>query len=66
MVGKDWIDLAQDNDWWRALVNMVMSHWVPKKFWEVLEWLSDLWLSRSQLHVVSFITDQSSYHSVLY
>jgi hypothetical protein len=23
--GMDWIDLAQDRDWWRALVNMVMQ-----------------------------------------
>jgi hypothetical protein len=24
-VGMDWIDLAQDGDQWRALVNMVMN-----------------------------------------
>jgi hypothetical protein len=27
--GMDWIDLAQDRDQWRALVNMVMSLRVP-------------------------------------
>jgi hypothetical protein len=27
--GMDWIDLAQDRDQWRAIVNMVMNLWVP-------------------------------------
>jgi hypothetical protein len=27
--GMDWIDLAQDRDKWRALVNTVMDFWVP-------------------------------------
>jgi hypothetical protein len=27
--GMDWIDLAQDREQWRALVNTVMSFWVP-------------------------------------
>jgi hypothetical protein len=27
--GMDWIDLAQDIDQWRALVNMVMNFQVP-------------------------------------
>jgi hypothetical protein len=27
--GTDWIDLAQDKDQWRALVNMVMNLQVP-------------------------------------
>jgi hypothetical protein len=27
--GRDWIDVAQDRDRWRALVNTVMSLWVP-------------------------------------
>jgi hypothetical protein len=26
--GIDWIHLAQDRDWCRALVNMLMNHWV--------------------------------------
>jgi hypothetical protein len=27
--GIDWIDMAQDRDTWRALVNAVMILWVP-------------------------------------
>jgi hypothetical protein len=27
--GMDWIDLAQNKDKWRALVNTVMNLWVP-------------------------------------
>jgi hypothetical protein len=27
--GMDWIDLAQDRDQWRDLVNTVMKLWVP-------------------------------------
>jgi hypothetical protein len=27
--GVDWIDMAQDRNRWRALVNTVMNLWVP-------------------------------------
>jgi hypothetical protein len=27
--GVQWIDLAQDRDKWRALVNRIMNLWVP-------------------------------------
>jgi hypothetical protein len=26
--GVDWINLAQDREWWRALVNVVIKVWV--------------------------------------
>jgi hypothetical protein len=29
MAGMDWIDMAQDMDRWRALVNVVMNLRVP-------------------------------------
>jgi hypothetical protein len=37
--GMDWIDLAQDRDQWRALVNIVMDLGGSTKCWEVLEWM---------------------------
>jgi hypothetical protein len=34
--GMDWIDLAQNRDQWRALVNTVMNLRISLKCWEVL------------------------------
>jgi hypothetical protein len=35
--GVDWIDLAQDRNQWRALMNIVMNLSVSQECWEVLE-----------------------------
>jgi phenylalanine-4-hydroxylase len=40
--GVDWIDLTQDRDQWRALVNTVMKLLGSANCWEVLEYL-DVW-----------------------
>ena len=37
--GVDWIDVAQDRDTWRALVNAVMNLRVSIKCGEFLDWL---------------------------
>jgi hypothetical protein len=34
--GMDWIDLAEDRDQWRALVNTVMNLQVPYNAWKFL------------------------------
>jgi hypothetical protein len=37
--GVDWIDMVQDRDRWRALVNKVLKPVGSMKCWDVLEWL---------------------------
>ena len=27
--GVDWIELAEDRDWWQGRINLVMNLWVP-------------------------------------
>jgi hypothetical protein len=44
--GMDWIDLAQDRDQWRGLVNTAMNLTGSIKCWEVLEWLHNCWFHR--------------------
>jgi hypothetical protein len=39
--GMGCIELAQDRNQWRGLVNTVMKSSGSIKCWEVLEWLSD-------------------------
>jgi hypothetical protein len=37
--GMDWVDVAQDRDQWRALLNTVLNLLGSIKSWEVLAWL---------------------------
>jgi hypothetical protein len=34
--GIDWINLAQDRDRWRALLNTIMNSRVPQNVWKFL------------------------------
>jgi len=36
--GMDWIELAQDSDWWHALVNVLMKLWVPYNARNLTNW----------------------------
>jgi hypothetical protein len=49
--GMDWIDLAQDRDQWRALMNMVMNLRVPQNAGKFLSGCTIASISgRAQLH----------------
>jgi hypothetical protein len=52
--GMDWIDLAQDSDRWRALVNTVMNLQVPENVGKFLSNCATGGFSRrAQLHGIS-------------
>jgi hypothetical protein len=52
--GMDWIDVAQDRNRWRALVNTVMNLWVPYNVGKFLSSCTTGGFSRrAQLHGVS-------------
>jgi hypothetical protein len=58
--GMDWIDLAQDREQWRALVNTIMNVRVPKNVGKFLSSCATGGFSRrAQLHGVSYLVGLS-------
>ena len=41
---RDWVDSAQDRDYWRALVNATLKLWVPYAMELVLYMMLKLWV----------------------
>jgi hypothetical protein len=44
--GMDWIDMAQDRDRWRVLVNAAMNIWAPKNVENLFDQLRICYLLR--------------------
>jgi hypothetical protein len=60
--GIDWIDLSQDREQWRALVNTVMNLRVPQNVGKFLSSCATGGFSRwTQLHGVSYIIKSLQY-----
>jgi hypothetical protein len=53
--GMDWIDLAQDRDQWKALVNTIMNLRVPYISGKFFSSYTIGSFSRTQLHAVSWL-----------
>jgi hypothetical protein len=51
----DWIDLAQDREKWRAVVNTVMNLRIPQRAENLLISLNIFSFSRTTFHGVSFV-----------
>jgi hypothetical protein len=61
--GVDWIDLAQDRDQWRALVNSVMNLRVPQNARKFLSSCTTGGFSRgARLHQVTTVRTETIYH----